>query len=158
MGKHSRVFWCFGASYPQYIRELFPFPDVSKNFFPLRGIQLVHTAGCRHNADKYKPRIVCRTVVIDTEYEIKLFAHKRHPISRPWGRAMVCLLWEYLEKTDHREQKQSLQIAGDQTLDHHIIDGPVYCHIIDVLGLRQPIDLICHIRIHFHDITCNKLS
>ena len=98
MEKHSRILWCFVASHPQYCQYIFPFPDVSKNFFPLRAVQLVHTAECRHNAEEYKPQIVCRTVVIDTEYEIKLLTHKRHPISRQWGRAMVCLLWECLEK------------------------------------------------------------
>ena len=94
MEKHHRLLLCFVASHPQYCQYIFPFPDVTKNFFPLRAIQLVHTAECRHNAEEYKPQIVCRTVVIDTEYEIKLLTHKRHPISRPWGRATVCLLWK----------------------------------------------------------------
>ena len=98
--KHSRILWCFVASHPQYCQYIFPFPDVIKNLFPLRVVQLVHKAECRHNAEEYKPQIVGRTVVIDTEYEIKLLTHKRQPISRPWGRAMVCLLWECLEKTD----------------------------------------------------------
>ena len=100
MEKHSRNLWCFVAPHPQYCQYIFTFPDVSKNFFPLRVVQLVHTAECRHNAEEYKPQIVCRTVVIDTKYEIKFLTHKRHPIYRPWGRAMVCLLWECLEKTD----------------------------------------------------------
>ena len=83
MEKHSRILWCFVASHPQYCQYIFPFPDVSKNFSPIRAVQLVHTAECRHNAEEYKPQIVCRTLVIDTEYEIKLLTHKRHPHISP---------------------------------------------------------------------------
>ena len=88
MEKHSRIWWCFFLSHPQYCQYIFPFPDVSKNFFPLRAVQLVHTAECLHNAEEYKPQIVCRTVVIDTEYEIKLLTHKNTPYlareGEPW--------------------------------------------------------------------------
>ena len=100
MEKQSRILWCFVASHPQYCQYIFPFPDLSKNFFSIRAVQLVHTAECRHNAEEYKPQIVCWTVVRNTEYEIKLLTHKKHPISRPWGRAMVYLLWEDWPRCD----------------------------------------------------------
>ena len=63
MEKHSRILQCFVASHPQYCQYVFHFPDVSKNFFPLRVVQLVHTVECRHIAEEYEPQIVCRTVV-----------------------------------------------------------------------------------------------
>ena len=31
---------------------------------------------------------------------IRIYIHKRHNISRPYGRAMECLLWEYFQKID----------------------------------------------------------
>ena len=40
-----------------------------------RGVN-VHTVRCRYNVVKFLPK-----------------PHKRHPISRPWGRGMGCLLW-----------------------------------------------------------------
>ena len=93
-----------------------------------------NTVRCRYNVVQYF--MILHTILQSQQQNIRLWTHKKHPIPRPHGRDMGCLLAEFLEKIDcvitasHCSKMASLYWHGPLvTMDQHPLAGGCRHHI-----------------------------